>query len=197
MEVIVRPATVVPPVTAVRGTLLVSSLAALRKAELFDRYSEFLANEVRHDVLFAVATTWVPVGCAWEHYRACDKLGLSSKEVVSLGEHVGSRIQGPFMQALFRTARHLGVTQWALLGRADKLWGRLMQGGSVAVERLGESEAVVELLRLPLVEHQYFRQAFIGVINVGFQIIGVKKYAVRIDNVDYAAQRCRYHLTWV
>ena len=60
------------PVTAVRGTVIVSSLASLRMHERYDRYRQLLAPGVRDDLVQCVAASWVHIDLAAQHMECCN-----------------------------------------------------------------------------------------------------------------------------
>jgi hypothetical protein len=119
------------PVTAVRGTVVVSSLASLRMHGRYERYRELLDPAVRDDIIHCVAASWLPLELALAHYHACDQLRLEQARLIEMGEFVGQKIQGTFMATLTRAFRAAGATPWSLLGQIDRLWARLMFGGGV------------------------------------------------------------------
>lgn len=184
-------------VTGVRGTLLVSSQQALRQAGHFDRYRENLPPTRRDELLEVIAASWVPTDLAEAHYAACEALSLNDAQLLEVGEHVGDRIQGAFMNTLTRALRNMGVTPWSLLGQFQRLWERLMQGGGVQVSREGPKDARVEIHGLSLVQYPYFRTAFRGVFHAGFKLVGCPRYFVRVGNVRIEPPAVLYTAQWV
>ena len=134
-ECLVAPPAVLEPVTQVRSTLLQSSINSLRTHGHYERYLTVVDPAYREVILGSLAPEWLPVAVAEAHYAACDALRLSPEEMQRIGEEVGDRIQGTFLGTIVKRARMLGLTPWVLLDHFERLWGRLMVGGGVAVYR--------------------------------------------------------------
>jgi hypothetical protein len=152
----------VPVVTQVRSTLLASSVRVLRAQGLLDRYLALLPSALHDPVLSAVAGSWMPLSIAMAHYGAADSLGLSTQEQFENGRRVADQIQNTMLGTVARAAKGAGVTPWVGLEYFQRLWDRIMVGGSGAVYRLGPKEARVECHGVPLVEYAYFRNAWRG-----------------------------------
>src|SRR5690348_2644577 len=58
--------------TAVRSTVVVTSLRALRSRGHFERYLELLDTSYRDPMLALTAGTWLPIDAALAHYTACE-----------------------------------------------------------------------------------------------------------------------------
>lgn len=153
-------------VKAVRSTLISSSLATLKQEGLFDAYLARLPAEHRDRILLTIAPEWLPIEVGEAHYRTCDSLGLSDKQLERLGELVSERIMGTFLGTLVRTSgRNVGATPWIPLGKYDMLWSRLMQGGACTVERVGPKDATIRAHGCSLFETHYFQVAYNGVVR--------------------------------
>lgn len=185
------------PATAVRSTLLQSSIAFLKTRGHYDRYLAVLDPAEKEAILGSLAPAWLPIDLAIAHYGACDALDLALAEQVALGESVGDRIQGTFMKTLIQGARAVGVTPFTLLSRFDVLWGRLFQGGSVEVTRTGPKDIAVEILGANLPRFAYFRTAFTGIIRAGFKVVGVRTAYVHDGPWDSRADRFVLKGSWV
>jgi hypothetical protein len=165
-------------VTAVRSTLIQSSLNTLRKRGYFERYLQLIDPRHRAALLETLAPEWLAMEVAHAHYTACDALALSTTELHEVGEDVGERIQGTFIGTLVRKARTVGLTPWALLGQFDRLWGRVMTGGAVGLTR-------------------YFRAAFCGVIASGIKLGAGRAVTVRVSSAARFGERCLFKCAWV
>ena len=152
------------PVTHVRSTLLASSLQTLRSHGSFDAYLALLPAPHHTTVLEAVIGSGIPLSVAIAHYTAADSLGLSVHQQFENGRVVAERIQNSLLGTLVRAAKGAGVTPWTGLAQFQRLWDRLLQGGSGAVYQLGPKEARVEAHGVPLVGIPYFRNAWRGMI---------------------------------
>jgi len=159
------------PTTAVRSTLITSSLASLRELQLFDRYDALQRSPHRDTILNCVAGEWLELEVAFAHYRACDALGLTREEQIALGKAVSKRIHETFLRMIVTAARGVGVTPWVLLRRGDSLQARLNRGGGIRLIRLAERVARVEIAKSPLLEVEYFRNALLGMYAAGVELL--------------------------
>jgi len=173
-EIVIAHARPTRLATAVRSTLLQSSLGFLRTRGHLDRYLLVLDPANKEAILGSIAPAWLPIELAVAHYGACDRLDLSLEERVALGEAVGERIQGPVMKTITRGARAVGVTPFTLLTRFDSLWGRLFQGGSIQVTKTGPKDIEVEILGARVSRFAYFRTGFTGLARAGLRVTGVR-----------------------
>jgi hypothetical protein len=175
------PAGVVPPITGVRSTLLASSLMALKERDLLPRYLENLPPSLHSKVLHSVAGSWLPVDIGVAHYTAADRLELSAHEQFEIGRSVAERVQNGMLGTLVRLAKTAGVTPWTGLQQFQRLWDRLLQGGSGAVYRLGPKEARVEIHGVSLVSIAYFRNGWRGMFAGSGQLFASKVYVTEIS----------------
>ena len=102
-----------------------------------------------------------------------------------------------FMSTLVKTVRATGVTPWVLLERFDRLWGRLFQGGSVQLVKVGPKDLTIELRGARLTRFEYFRTAFIGVVRAGFKLVGVRAAYVKHGTWQASADRFVMSAAWV
>lgn len=170
-EVVVPFKRPLSPVTAVRSTLLTSSLAALREHGLFERYSELQDSPHRDTILHCVAGEWLPLEVGFAHYRVCDALGLTREQQLLLGRGVSRDIHDTFLGLVVRAARSVGISPWTLLAKGDVLQTRLIRGGGIQVTRVSERAARVELALNPLFELAYFRNALLGIYMAGVGLL--------------------------
>ena len=159
------------PVSAVRSTLIGSSLASLRGRGLFERYAALQRTAHRDVILSCVAGEWLGLEVARAHYETCDALGLSREEQIEIGKDVSKRIHETFLRLIVTAARGVGVTAWVLLSRGDSLPKRLNRGGGVRLTRLSAHAARVEIAQSPLLELSYFRNALLGMYIAGVELL--------------------------
>jgi hypothetical protein len=176
----VDTAGVVSPVTHVRSTLLASSVLAIREHGYMDRYLEKLPTELHATVLHSVAGSWLPLDVGFAHYTAADALGLSAREQFDIGRNVAERVQNSVLGTLVKVAKSAGVTPWIGLGHFQRLWDRLLQGGSGAVHRLGPKEARVEMHGVGLVRIAYFRNGWRGMFSGSGELFATKVYVTEL-----------------
>ena len=196
-EIIIPHSEPLTSASHVRSTLIQSSLATLKTLDLYERYLDVLPLQHHETILGAIAPSWLPIELALVHYDACDGLELGHEQLLPIGERVGDRMQGSFMETLTRAARGAGVTPWLLLKRFDVLWGRLLQGGSIELTKVGPKDLTIEIRGAALPRYAYFRHAFCGVVRAGFKYVGVRAAYVRIANWDPARDRFVMRAAWV
>ncbi len=170
----------VAPVTHIRSTLVASSVQTLRARGLFDEYLGKLPKEMHATVLDAVAGSWMPLAVGMAHYAAADAIGLSSLEQFSNGRLVAERVQNTMLGTLVRAAKNIGVTPWMGLEQFQRMWDRVLLGGSGAVYRLGPKEARVEAHGNPLVKWAYFRNSWRGMFAGSGELFCKKLYATEV-----------------
>jgi hypothetical protein len=170
-------------VTSIRSTLLVSSLRSIRDRSFFDRYLELLPERYHDTVRSVIAGVWLPIDLGMAHYEACDALGFSAAEQITIGREVGAKIQGTLIGTMLRMATGAGMTPWVALAQYQKLRDRLLMGGGVVVTKLGPKEASVELVSMPLSRIPYFRCAFRGLNISGCELFCSKAYAEEIPSL--------------
>jgi hypothetical protein len=185
------------PVTAVRSTLLASSIGALRSRGHFEAYLARLDPAYRDAVLAENRPAWFPIAVAVAHYDACDRLELSVEEIQLMGWSVGARIETTFLHALAKGAQALGVTPWKLLGNFERLWARVLQNGSVSVVRTGQKDGFVEVRGVPLARFQYFRVAFAGVVSRAIEFGGGRAVRASVNGFDGDRGEISVVASWV
>jgi hypothetical protein len=145
-------------VTQIRGILLVKSVENLRAAGLFERYAAQLTPSLREQVEFAIASSWIPIEVAEEHYAACDRLGLTEQEIDRLGTLMAGSIGGTLMSALIKTTRGAGLDgMWTALKQCDRLWDRRYIGGGVTVIQTGPKDLILENHGISLAKSRHWR----------------------------------------
>lgn len=168
-------------VTQVRGSLIASSLSTLRQRELFERYEPLLEPAYREQVLYCVAASWLPTEVAMAHYRACDAMGVSDRELDALGNEVSKRIMGTFLATMVRSARHVGNS--IPLRQYPRLWERLLIGGSCRVRMFGPKDARIESYGVPMFSYRYFRVGYAGLVR-GASLLFRTAAHVRVRNAS-------------
>jgi hypothetical protein len=185
-----------PPVTAVRGMLLVSSLQALRACGKYDEYLKRLPAELHEPILTAVAGATVELSIATRHYQTCDSLGLTPEEVQQNGKRVGEKVNASMLATAAALARGAGVTPWVGLQAMSKLWARLFDGGNLCILKVGPKDARVIVEKVSLARIAYFRHSFIGVNYVGFELF-TRRVVVQDRYSPKTPEVLEYQASWV
>jgi hypothetical protein len=157
-------------VTAMRSTLITSSLSSLRDRGLFERYDALQTSPHRHKILNAVAGEWLSLDVALAHYQACDALGLSENEQFAIGKDVSRRVHETFLNLLVKAARGVGVTPWTLLPRGNSMNSRLCRGGGVRICKVGSKSVRIEVARSPQLAIPYVRNALVGLYAAAIEL---------------------------
>jgi hypothetical protein len=148
--------------TALRSTLITSSLTSLRERGLFERYDSLQTSPQRQLILNVVAGGWLPMEAGLAHYRACDALGLSEEEQIAIGKDVSKRVHETFLNLIVKAARGVGMTPWLLLPRGNDMQKQLCLGGGVRIWKVGPKSARVELAAMPQLAIPYVRHGLMG-----------------------------------
>lgn len=188
------PRASIAPATHYRSTWIVSSLQALRNAGHYERYLELLPAGSRDEIVNVVAGIWLPMPVAKTHYVACDRLGLDVDQQIGMGLSVGERAQGTLLSTVVRAARGAGVTPWTIFPQFHRLWQRGCEGGAAAVTKLGPKDARAEFIGLELMDIDYFRNAFRGVVH-GVVALFCKKLYVH-EEPRRARGEVAFHVQW-
>ncbi|HEY6878045.1 MAG TPA: hypothetical protein VI299_08490 [Polyangiales bacterium] len=151
-----------PAVTHVRGSLIVGSLENMREIGASARYESLLPANMRDAILYALATSWVPIDVACAHYRTCDQLDLTQEQLTRIGELTANRIIDTFMGRAMRASRNAGAeTYWALMKQTPRIYDRMYQGGGVTVLQTGPKDMLIENTGQPLAEFRYWRSTYV------------------------------------
>ena len=178
------------PTRHMRSTILLGSMASLRKAGHFERYQAALAAQHRSTLLDAVAGVWVPIDATLAHYRACESLGLTADAVIELGRSTFRSAEGTLFGAVVRLAKGAGVTPWTVLPQFQRFWDRVADGGGVRVSELGPKDARLDLVQCSIAESPYFRYAMRGVVGAVLQMFCSRVYVQETSDPQHP-QRAR------
>jgi hypothetical protein len=159
------PRALIPRAKGYRSTWILSSIGALKQHGYYDRYAALLPRERQEDMFSLVAGIWVPISLARVHYETCEKLALPTSDQIAMGRAVGDRAQGTILSTGVRLAKAAGVTPWTVLPQYPRLWSRGVDGGALAVFKLGPKEARIDIVGCELFAIPYFRTAFRGVLH--------------------------------
>lgn len=191
-----HPAGKAPLVSEIRSTLVVSSLQSLRTHGLFDRYVAELAPKDRDALLGLIAGTWIPLATAEPHYRALDRLQLSTDVVESIGGDVAQRVNKTLLSTIIRASRSAGVTPWTLLSHVHRFRELSWRGSDIAVYKLGPKDARFEWVAQPLAEIPYFVTSLGGYLAALAGLFSTKAYARLERDVVWRSYRIRYRMSW-
>ncbi|MEM9195881.1 MAG: hypothetical protein AAGF12_42335 [Myxococcota bacterium] len=185
----------IEPVNAVRGYVFVSGRPWLRQRGLLDRYMELLPQELHRRFDEITALEWVPIDEAMLSYAVCDRMELSSKEMRELGAFVSAANNGAFVETLARLAGGFGISPWVALKSLHKVWPRSNRGGAVAVYRVADREARIELWNVPMVRSRFFCVSFCGALEHGLALFRRNASVTEIES-ESAGDDIALRATW-
>lgn len=184
----------VPPVSAVRGTIILASTRALRELELFEQYRIHLLETSATAVLGVTAGEWVSLEVATAHYRACEELQLTPSLQLEVGFRAGKRALGTMLGTAMRLSRFAGATPWTIVQGADRIWNRAYEGGALRIYRAGETEALVEVHKNSLMTNlEFCRNSFRGFCVALYELVS-ERMSCRVLNVT--PQEVQYRVVW-
>jgi hypothetical protein len=184
------------PVTAVRNVLLQTSLNELQAKGHYDRYVQLIAPDTLEQLQTFLAPGWVPIEIAHAHYAACERLGLTSEQTDRLGTRIGERLQQTVLVSYAKTARDPAFDVWKLMPSLYRVWGRVYQGGSVQITRLGPRESLIEQVGFVLNRYAYYREAQARAVPAAYTAVGARVTRFGIERYDPATDELVFHLAW-
>jgi hypothetical protein len=185
------------PVTQVKSTLILSSIASVRSYGVYERYREKLNPKHAAIVLDSVVGAWIPVDAALAHYTACDELELGDEQQLALGKLTGHGLRQHLTRVAGMLSRGLGVTPWLMFEQFPRFWKRSFDGGGFAITKHGPKEAEILYTHCKLLESPYFRGALRGVA------VGLLESATRRCLMSELGPRhakpheAKYRISWV
>jgi hypothetical protein len=186
----------VRPVSELKSAMIVSAIQALRSRDLYERYLEVLAPEVRAPITTLVAGGWVPIELGLEHYRAADRLGLEPRVIESIGSEVAERMNKSFLAVAVQLSKRVGVTPWNALSLAHRITDLNWRGSDVAVYKVGAKEALYEWAGQPCAAIPYFVTSFSAHLRALASLFSDKAHARPIPERSSAMTLC-CRLSWV
>jgi hypothetical protein len=185
-------------VSHVRSTILMASQARLREEGLYDRYVAHLPPTYKSELVELGAPCWLPVAVGVAHYAACDALGLAERDVVAIGQQIAMNNDGTFLGIASNIARGSGVTPWALVRQANRIWGRGFMGGALGSTRLGPKELRLDVVSWPCATVPYCRWAFRGLVLGLVKLVSREAYVreLRLSSLT-GSQDIALQVSWV
>ncbi len=182
--------------TAVRSTVLLSSLRGLRQRGLYPAYVAKLASRSIDPIMSMSVGHWIPIAVALDHYAACDALDLARSVMVDIGRESGLFLNQTVLGVVLRLSKEAGVTPWPAIGQSRRLIARTWEGTSIAAFKLGPKEARFEWLGQPCATSGYFRVAFGGFLQ-GLLSLFSRRAFVHESARHVSASSVGYECSWV
>jgi len=185
-EILIPHAPTALSLTAVRNVFIQSSLVGLKANGYYERYTKLMDPDVLAQLQSSLGPGWVPVELAMAHYEACDGLMLSAQELNEIGGQVGHRLQESVLVTSAKRVRNTDFDMWDVMLALHRMWGRLYQGVSVQVVKLGAREKLIETRGLSLFRFHYYRQTSLAAISAAYRALGAHENSVKM--VSYSAK---------
>ena len=186
----------VPPVTLVRGTLLVASREQLRAIGAFDRYAEALAPEPRSALASLISASWAPIELAHAHFTAVETLGIDLATIEANTGATAKKLNGMLISAVGKAARASGATPVAAVRLLHTLWVRVFTGGAIGMKQAGPKEIMVIVSGHPLLAYRYHRTGLRVYLTHAVGMLSERAY-VREQAYKPAAHELTLRVQWV
>jgi hypothetical protein len=169
----------------------------LKRHGNYERWLSLVHPRYRDIIVESIAPSWLPVEVALAHYRACDALELSPRDMLDVGLGVGERLQGTLIQVAVRMARTGGATPALGVICVQRIWPRLFIGGSFQAELVGPKDLRLEVRSTVLTGSSYFRGSMPGNLLAAMRVLELR--APHVKQLPYDAQRDVYRvlMSWV
>lgn len=195
-EVLIPHARTALPLSAVRNVFIQSSLAGLKANGYYDRYTKLMDPGVLAQLQSSLGPGWVRVELATAHYEACDGMMLSAQELNEIGGQVGNRLQESVLVTSAKRVRDADFDMWDVMLSLHRMWGRLYQGVSVQVVKLGPREKLIETRGLSLFRFHYYRQTSLAAISAAYRALGAQESTVKVDSYSAKTHEMVVRTSW-
>jgi hypothetical protein len=180
--------------TGVRSALIQSSLTAVERLGLTDRYFANLSEADAASIRQLVVGEWNPMALGVAHYGAIDKLGLSAAQAKQNGRVVAEKVQVGFANIVFRGIG-TAITPLDAVKRAPTFFARLIDGGAVGVVQRGPKDVRLEIVEIPLGQFTYVREGWCGMFEATLGLLTHKTF-VR-NSSPRGGDRVVLDISWV
>jgi hypothetical protein len=118
-----------------------------------------LPEAYRDQILYALASSWVPVAVSTAHFERLDRIPLSDTQITRMAEPMAAGLLHDRFASLGRVARSHGaeVGVWVGSKQSDRVFARMYNGGSIKVNQVGPKDAIIEVNGLPFASSRSFR----------------------------------------
>jgi hypothetical protein len=195
-EILIPHTPTVLPLTAVKNVFIQSSLVGLKANGYYDRYTKLIDPDVLSLLQSSLAPGWVPVEWATAHYEACEGLMLSAHELNTIGGQVGDRLQESVLVTSAKRVRDADFDMWDVMLSLHRMWGRLYQGVSVQVVKLGPREKLIETRGLSLFRFHYYRQTCLAAISAAYRALGARDNTVKVVSYNAKTHEMVVRTSW-
>ena len=200
-ETIVPPSApfeTVVPANEVRGTIITSSLTAVREHALEARYFALMDVSHHSDIRELLPLSWVSMELAVKHFQVMEVLYPEPDQQIANGKATAERTQNTYVRTIVRALQATGkLDPFELLKRLGHGVERAVRGGGAfAAYRTGLKDARVELVGFPFLSVGYARYGWQGMFESTLGL-GANRMFARQDVRFERADRVAYLLSWV
>jgi hypothetical protein len=183
------------PLSRIRSTLMVATLAALRAAEAEERYRVLVGPERYAFARALLPGAWVDIAEALEHYRAIDALQLSPSTLRGIGAEAARQLKGTVLSSLVKLAALASASPWLALEQTPRLVGRVWTGGGVKLYRSGPKEARLHFHDNVLMDMTAVRAALAATITTLLEGFATTVFTRGDDRFSRPGQ-CAFRVAW-
>jgi hypothetical protein len=185
------------PLKAVRRMLVHSSISGLQADGLYERYCSLLPANALEQINSLIGPGWMPVELVLEHYRACDQLGLSERQITVYGLRAGDEV-GNALLLSNNQANALGAqtSVWSKVLAFSRMGRRIHEGSSAQYEKLGEDALLIEHKGNPLYSVTYYRIGHLGFLRNAFSRVGIEITDLKISHYRSVGACIETRLRW-
>jgi hypothetical protein len=177
--------------------LVLSSIAGIKDAGLYERYCAGIDSSTLANILEMIGPGWMPAELAQSHYEACDRMQLADARVQEMGLRAGDKMSSSLLVAATQgTGAPAERSPWALVGAYSRMGRRIFEGSSSQYVKLGPNRLLIEHIGNPLFSIHYFRIAHGSFMQGTFRSLGVEIAAVIYSPYRADKARIEARLTW-
>jgi hypothetical protein len=188
-----------PRVTDIRGIVIQGRLNQLRENGHYDDYLARLPSSHKDLILHALASSWVPIETSLVHFDTLDAMPLSDQQITRMAEPMGAGIFHNLFASMVRAARSNGAEAgvWLGLRQADRVFGRMYNGGCCKVTQVGPKDAIIEVDGLSFARSRCFRLSHCAFLRGVFSFSTKACVCKPLPQRDASRERLAVSLSWV
>lgn len=185
-------------VTHVRANVVVASIQLLKQGGLYDRYLAQLAPNHQDQLIYAIASSWMPVEVIMAHCAACDDMKLSERELAEHGEMIAKFVGDSIFGNLTRGAKAMGMVDgWFFSRQTGRLWPRTYRGGGCTLLQTGPKDMVFEVHGLPMMMSRFYRASHHGYMKGFARMFSTAHFVKAVRPREPHPHRAATAISWV
>lgn len=184
------------PLSAVRRMLVHSSIAGLQADGLYELYSSLVPASSLAEIHALIGPGWMPVDLALAHYTACDRLGLSEKQILSYGMRAGDEMGNALLLANNQPSVPGAESVWAKILAFSRMGRRIHEGSSAQYVKLGENALLIEHRGNPMFSISYYRTAHLGFLRNTFNRVSIQVTDLKLSPYRSSDAHIEARISW-